>query len=448
MPKEEGHSAEAMFAMLAFSACSSSLLLINKLVIHYIPMPSFVSTAQFAVCTIFILGLRITGAAEVDGFEWEKVKPYLYYTIMFVCTIYCNMKALQYSNIETIIVFRSCVPLVVSQLDYLFLGRQLPSPASTGALLVLVAGAAGYVLSDAAFKLNGWNAYSWATAYFFIISVEMAYGKHIVGPHLKFKSLWGPTIYTNALAVLPMLAVGARHCGRPVPPPLSVRGSQAGGCVGLLSSEASRADSAVWSGSTLLLLAVSCIIGTAISFFGWYCRSLVTATCYTVLGVANKMLTVLANLLLWDKHASPVGIACLLVCLAGATAYKQAPPRPDGTDIWLHSALQSPAARRTAAVGSAVLLLGGAGTAFVAGRQPQAGSTAVGVSAAPLAHPPPHPHREKLKAMRQRQGRANSTHSHRGRPGPHPHHPPSPLAPEARSVMEAAGGAERDRRGL
>lgn len=148
------------------------------------------------------------------------------------------------------------------------------------------------------------------------------------------------------------------------------------------------------------------------------------------------------------RHASPVGIACLLVCLAGATAYKQAPPRPDGTDIWLHSALQSPAARRTAAVGSAVLLLGGAGTAFVAGRQPQAGSTAVGVSAAPLAHPPPHPHREKLKAMRQRQGRANSTHSHRGRPGPHPHHPPSPLAPEARSVMEAAGGAERDRRGL
>ncbi|EOD30500.1 hypothetical protein EMIHUDRAFT_232856 [Emiliania huxleyi CCMP1516] len=342
MPKEEGHSAEAMFAMLAFSACSSSLLLINKLVIHYIPMPSFVSTAQFAVCTIFILGLRITGAAEVDGFEWEKVKPYLYYTIMF---------ALQYSNIETIIVFRSCVPLVVSQLDYLFLGRQLPSPASTGALLVLVAGAAGYVLSDAAFKLNGWNAYSWATAYFFIISVEMAYGKHIVGPHLKFKSLWGPTIYTNALAVLPMLA-------------------------------ASRADSAVWSGTRLLLLPPR-PSRTAISFFGWYCRSLVTATCYTTNLSANGC-----------RHASPVGIACLLVCLAGATAYKQAPPRPDGTDIWLHSALQSPAARRTAAVGSAVLLLGGAGTAFVAGRQPQAGSTA------------------------------------------------------ARSVMEAAGGAERDRRGL
>ena len=28
-----------------------------------------------------------------------------------------------------------------------------------------------------------------------------------------------------------------------------------------------------------------------------------TATCYTVLGVANKMVTVLINLLIWDEHA-------------------------------------------------------------------------------------------------------------------------------------------------
>lgn len=301
MPKEEGHSAEAMFAMLAFSACSSSLLLINKLVIHYIPMPSFVSTAQFAVCTIFILGLRITGAAEVDGFEWEKVKPYLYYTIMFVCTIYCNMKAaaaragpsphsrshaplapqaLQYSNIETIIVFRSCVPLVVSQLDYLFLGRQLPSPASTGALLVLVAGAAGYVLSDAAFKLNGWNAYSWATAYFFIISVEMAYGTTSPRPNtaappsrlprasrplsLPRQAHRGPapqvqvTLGADNLYKRARRAADARRGRSPLrpprPPPSERERSQAGGCVGLLSSEASRADSAVWSGTRLLLL--------------------------------------------------------------------------------------------------------------------------------------------------------------------------------------------------
>lgn len=106
-------SGEKIIAMLAFSAASSSLLLVNKLCIHLLPMPSFISTLQFVVCVLFTLAIKATGAAEVDDWEWAKVKPYLYYTVMFVATIYCNMKALQFSNVETIIVFRACCPIVV-----------------------------------------------------------------------------------------------------------------------------------------------------------------------------------------------------------------------------------------------------------------------------------------------------------------------------------------------
>ena len=139
--------------------------------------------------------------SDVDGFEWFKVKPYLIYTAMFVTTIYCNMKALQFSNVETVIVFRACCPLAVCVLDWAFLERQLPSAQSFCALLVLGGGAAGYVLSDRDFQMTGWQAYTWVTLYFVIISVEMAYAKHIVGPHLGFKSMWGPTLYTNALSI-------------------------------------------------------------------------------------------------------------------------------------------------------------------------------------------------------------------------------------------------------
>ena len=155
------------------------------------------------------------------------------------------IQALQHSNVETIIVFRACCPLVVSLLDYAFLGRHLPSASSTFGLLVLVAGAAGYVVSDAEFQLNGWVAYSWVTCYFFIISIEMAYGKYIVGPHLGFKSMWGPTLYTNALSILPMLAIG------------------------FLTHEQNRIENIVWSVSASSLLLISCVIGVAISFTGW-----------------------------------------------------------------------------------------------------------------------------------------------------------------------------------
>ena len=54
-----------------------------------------------------------------------------------------------------------------------------------------------------------------------------------------------------------------------------------------------------------------------------------TATAYTVVGVMNKTLTVLANALVWDKHASAVGLCSLTVCLAGGTLYQQAPMRKD-----------------------------------------------------------------------------------------------------------------------
>ena len=64
--------------------------------------------------------------------------------------------------------------------------------------------------------------------------------------------------------------------------------------------------------------------GTGISWAGFKCQSCITATAYTVVGVVNKMVTVLANVLIWDQHASGVGIASLLLCLVGGALYQQA----------------------------------------------------------------------------------------------------------------------------
>jgi len=50
------------------------------------------------------------------------------------------MRALEISNIETVIIFRSCTPIAVSVCDHLFLGRELPSRRSSLALLIIAAG--------------------------------------------------------------------------------------------------------------------------------------------------------------------------------------------------------------------------------------------------------------------------------------------------------------------
>jgi uncharacterized integral membrane protein len=44
-------------------------------------------------------------------------------------------------------------------------------------------------------------------------------------------------------------------------------------------------------------------------------------------GIVCKVLTVIINFMIWDKHASMEGIACLLVCVLAGSLYEQAPMR-------------------------------------------------------------------------------------------------------------------------
>lgn len=63
---------------------------------------------------------------------------------------------------------------------------------------------------------------------------------------------------------------------------------------------------AVWA---FTIVAVSCLFGLGISFFGFSTRRLVSATGFTVMGCTNKLLTLLVNSLVWSQHATYMGQA-------------------------------------------------------------------------------------------------------------------------------------------
>ena len=86
-----------------------------------------------------------------------------------------------------------------------------------------------------------------------------------------------------------------------------------------------------WTARPVAALLVSCAAGVAMSYFAFLCRSAISATSFTVVGNVCKILTVLINVSIWDKHASPEGLGALLVCLAAAAAYQQSPLRRDAT---------------------------------------------------------------------------------------------------------------------
>lgn len=136
-----------------------------------------------------------------------------------------------------------------------------------------------------------------------------AYGKQIVkSVPLKTKS--GPVIYTNLLGFIPMLLLAN------------------------VGHEYAKFWDFYWSGTTtrlppmsIFLLVLGSLVGTGIGYSSWWCREMVSATSFTLIGVVNKCLTILLNLLIWDQHAQPGGILCLFVCIAGGMIYEQAPMR-------------------------------------------------------------------------------------------------------------------------
>eukprot|EP00967_Tisochrysis_lutea_P092529 scaffold133472_cov40-Tisochrysis_lutea.AAC.2 len=213
-------------------------------------------------------------------------------------------QVLAMANVETVIVFRSCTPMAVAVFEYFCYDRALPTRRSCLALLLITAGAIAYILTDREFQVKGVAAYYWAGIWWTVLVFQLTYGKFLV-TGIKLKSLWTPVLYTNVLSILPAFTMGA------------------------LAGEFShhRLSRIEFSPMAIIWLSVSCIIGIGISWAGFLCQSLITATAYSVVGVMNKMLTVTVNVLIWDKHASPYGVASLAICLAGGSLYQQAPPR-------------------------------------------------------------------------------------------------------------------------
>ena len=327
---------EVILSILSYSFCSGFLLLCNKLTLHQLPYPSLVVSFQLVAALCFIFGAKYFGFLNVDEIRWKYVVPYLYYIIAFSMGVYCNMKSLSLSNVETVIVFRALSPCVVAFLDVIFLGREYPSIRSWFGLGLIVAGAYGYASFDAKFQEQGWSAYMWPFFYLCIISFEMAYGKRIIRS-VDLKTRSGPVLYTNVLGLWPMLFFAAVSHLFPwyriaslivllytLTPILVIL---------QLADEYHKfyqdrvVERKPFGFAAVFFLLLGCATGTGIGYSSWWCRDKVSATSFTLIGVMNKCLTVLINLAIWDQHAPIGGIMSLLLCLVGGFIYRQAPMR-------------------------------------------------------------------------------------------------------------------------
>ncbi|GIL42294.1 hypothetical protein Vafri_312 [Volvox africanus] len=285
--------------IIYYAACSSTMLVINKVAIHHFPCPISLLCLQLFFSALAVSIGHCGGVVSAEAIDFDKLKKFVWVVVGFLGTIFANIKVLQHANVETFITFRSTTPLILSLCDYLFLGRAFPTMRSWLSLLVLVAGSIGYVLTDSGFKID---AYYWLMLWFAFFTFDTVYVKHMC--ETVKMSNWSRVYYTNAIALGPLLLA--------LP----------------LVGEQDRLSTVTWTSTMTIPVLLSCLMGICMSHSAYLLRDTVSATLFTIVGILCKIITVVINVLIWDKHATPAGIGFLLVCVFAGTFYEQAPKRP------------------------------------------------------------------------------------------------------------------------
>jgi len=343
------------FLVGLYALCSSSLSIVNKWAILAIPYPSIVTACQFCTTSTVVLVLGKVGVLDVEPLETKKMCRMAPINVIFYLAIFTNGKLLQYSTVETFIAFRSLTPILVSCLDTVVRGEPAPSPRTILTLIAIAAGAASYARDDANFDARG---YAWACAYLVIIVTEMVYAKHVTAT--IGLSTWGLVLYQNviALTLAPVAAVATGELARfkdaathlillqqtsdtsQTPPSLGSQ-SQANALekAALAASSSSShqhleerrylrrrllgGDTGRISPDYAVPIVASCVLAVGISFAGWGARSSVSATQFTVLGVACKLATVAINIAVWEHHAPLLAQLSILLCIFASVLYQQ-----------------------------------------------------------------------------------------------------------------------------
>ncbi|KAL3650426.1 GDP-mannose transporter gonst3 [Castilleja foliolosa] len=291
----------SVYGIAAGYCISASLLsIINKWAVMRFPYPGALTALQYFTSFIGVVICGRLRLVEHDKLDLLTMWRFLPAAIIFYLSLFTNSELLLHANVDTFIVFRSAVPIFVAIGETLYLHQPWPMLKTWLSLGTIFAGSVLYVITDYQFTLT---AYSWALAYLVSMSIDFVYIKHVV--MTIGLNTWGLVLYNNLEALMLF------------PVELLIMGE-------LKKIEHDISDETDWTSFGVVLpVGLSCLFGLAISFFGFSCRRAISATGFTVLGIVNKLLTVVINLVIWDKHSTVVGTVGLLICMFGGVMYQQ-----------------------------------------------------------------------------------------------------------------------------
>jgi GDP-mannose transporter len=278
------------------------------LAIKAIPNASLLLFTQLSSTVAIVAAPALGGKARVNFKpEGKVVRAYSTVAVVFLATIYSNFQVIHSIGINPFIVLRCSTPLMVSILDWAFMGRTLPDWKSALALSGILTSGSMYArlkIADPDFVANGTgdaNSGLWWSAIWLVsFLLDMVYIKYVVEAYPCSGS--ERTLYQNFLA-LPILVI----------------------LLNVGAEKHSVLEAANAPQSARLAVVLTCFAGAALSFTGMSLRTELSATLFTVLGIVCKMASTLLNEIFVEPERDLARLACIAAVIISSSFYKQAP---------------------------------------------------------------------------------------------------------------------------
>merc|ERR1719326_2162029 len=286
-------------ALVGFMACSGCLLLVNKLAGFHMPLPTTIVFTQLVFTTLFVGGASGFKYIEAPSASSNTIMAFAPVAGAFLLTVVLSSKILQFANVEAMIIVRAMALVVVAALDRVIFGKIITWRSCAALMVLLMTSAAHAKLEGNDIQLQ---ASWWIFAWYGVFCFDQIYIKAVI-TKVKLPT-WSNVYYTNGLSSLFVI-------------PLVV--------FELLACDWQSVDT---SAKSLFILAGSCLLGLAMSYFSFAARSAFSATYFTLLGNVCKLLTIALNNVVWSHHSSIGGTVAVIVALFAAYLYQEAPKPP------------------------------------------------------------------------------------------------------------------------
>ena len=194
--------AEILISIIAYSTCSVSMIILNKLVIdkYGIDFPMGLLFLQNLSALCLVTGAKKSGLVHFPDFDMRVVRKWLPLTVLFVMMLWTSMKSLKIMSVAAQTIIKNLAIVLTALGDQFFHQKQL-SMGMYGAFGMMVLGS--YLGSVGDQWVTEWGLF-WTFANVLFTVSYVLYMKQLLDGVSREIGRYGPVFYNNLLS-LPFL---------------------------------------------------------------------------------------------------------------------------------------------------------------------------------------------------------------------------------------------------